>query len=115
MARLKRCRPLLVASTCRRVVPRWALLYRDEYGLLEGFCCYTFGRLVPLVCRFVGVYREKEKIGDVRGLPWTDRSSREEVACHQEIAAYVREHVLRLEAVARRDYYGDDSPYSTVE
>lgn len=61
---------------------------------------------------------QKEKIGDVRHLPWTDRSSKDEIKCHQEIAAYVREHVLKLEAVARRDYYGcdpDTSAYSPVE
>lgn len=60
---------------------------------------------------------EQEKIGDVRDLPWTKRSSMEEVACHREIAAYIREHVLKLEAIARRDYYGDDpekSPYSVA-
>jgi len=41
----------------------------------------------------------------------------DEVACHREIAAYVREHVLKLEAVARRDYYGSDpdvSPYGVA-
>lgn len=60
----------------------------------------------------------QEKIGDVRSLPWTKRSSKEEVECHKEIAAYVREHVLKLEAVARKEYYGNDPdtcPYSTAE
>lgn len=59
----------------------------------------------------------KERIGDVRSLPWTKRSTMEEVACHREIAAYVREHVLKLEEVARRDYYGtnpDTSPYAVA-
>lgn len=59
----------------------------------------------------------KERIGDVRSLPWTKRSTMDEVACHREIAAYVREHVLKLEEVARRDYYGTDpdaSPYATA-
>ena len=60
----------------------------------------------------------QERIGDVRSLPWTERSSKEEVECHKEIAAYVREHVLKLEAVARKEYYGnnpDTCPYSTAE
>lgn len=41
----------------------------------------------------------------------------EEVACHREIAEYVREHVLKLEAVARREYYGTNpgtSPYGST-
>lgn len=60
---------------------------------------------------------KKERIGDVRSLPWTKRSSMEEVACHREIAAYVRDHVLKLEEVARQDYYGtnpDTSPYASA-
>lgn len=60
--------------------------------------------------------KKQAKIGDVRRLPWTTRSTKEEVDCHKEIAAFVREHVIKLEAVARKDYYGDDpsSPYYTA-
>eukprot|EP00903_Cladosiphon_okamuranus_P012598 g11789.t1 len=86
-------------------------------------------KILPNVGRKVRVYvgepidvtpiiaKCRERIGDVRSLPWTKRSTMEEVACHREIAAYVREHVLKLEEVARRDYYGtnpDTSPYATV-
>lgn len=61
--------------------------------------------------------QSQENVGDVRSLPWTKRSTMEEVACHREIAAYVREHILMLEAVARREYYGNDpdlSPYGVT-
>lgn len=56
-------------------------------------------------------------MGDMRGSPWTERSSKEEVECHKEIASFVRDHMLQLEAVARREYYGTDpsSPYGPVE
>ena len=57
-------------------------------------------------------------MGDVRHLPWTKRSSRAEIECHQEIAAFVRDHVLKLEEIARRDYYGREpeiSPYAVAE
>lgn len=60
---------------------------------------------------------KKEKIGDVRHLPWTKRSSKEEIECHKEIAAYIRQHVLKLEAVARREYYANESglsPYTSA-
>ncbi|CAM9387757.1 unnamed protein product [Sphacelaria rigidula] len=55
----------------------------------------------------------RAKIGDVRDLPWTLRSSKEEVACHKEIAEFIRGHVLKLEAIAREVYYGSDpsSPF----
>ncbi|CAM9327999.1 unnamed protein product [Ascophyllum nodosum] len=60
----------------------------------------------------------RERMGDVRHLPWTKRSSRAEIECHQEIAAFVRDHVLKLEEIARRDYYGREpeiSPYAVAE
>lgn len=54
----------------------------------------------------------RAKIGDVRHLPWTLRSSKEEVECHKEIASFVRDQMLKLEAMARTEYYGSDSYYS---
>lgn len=86
---------------------------RDRPALNATPTCRGVVKVPPPPALLLG----QEKIGDVRALPWTKRSSMEEVACHREIAAYVREHVLKLEAVARRDYYGDDpdkSPYSSV-
>lgn len=72
------------------------------------------GRL-GAIARIARVWQEK--IGDPRGLPWTERTSKEEVECHKEIASFVRERVLELEAVARREYYGTDpsSPYGPLE
>lgn len=56
------------------------------------------------------------EVGDVGNLPWTLPSTPEEIACHKKIATFVRDQVLKLEARARRDYFGVDpsSPYSTV-
>lgn len=79
---------------------------------------YLIAAKCKLLCSFYLFCFPQERIGDVRDLPWTERSSKEEVECHKEIAAYVREHVLKLEAVARREYYGnnpDTCPYSTAE
>ncbi|CAN0470956.1 unnamed protein product [Ascophyllum nodosum] len=53
-----------------------------------------------------------------RHLPWTKRLSRAEIECHQEIAAFVRDHVLKLEEIARRLLWqrtGDLCPYAVAE
>ncbi|KAG5184233.1 hypothetical protein JKP88DRAFT_268608 [Tribonema minus] len=51
----------------------------------------------------------QEGIGDVSKFPWSERGTLAELACHEEITAAIRDAVLELEKVARRDYYGDDS------
>ncbi|CAM9282406.1 unnamed protein product [Choristocarpus tenellus] len=58
----------------------------------------------------------KDKLGNLEDSPWTERSSKAEISCHKEIAAFIREHVLKLEMVARREYYGReiDSPYNEL-
>ena len=103
-SRLDRCAdafsPYNNYSTCRRVT------HHEEPRQMETpFSLFSMS------------YASQERIGDVRSLPWTKRSTMDEVACHREIAAYVREHVLKLEEVARRDYYGNDpdvSPYGAA-